>query len=147
MKNIIKKISIISLVVLLYNICTACTNNIVNKDSIDSIHPYDWDLYEEGYTALAFDYIYYIDTTNMVIYYDNYDQFDMDFEYERNPNNINEDGTLILHISKDNLVELMNRILQWIQFRNDYAESLYTQSMFGIGKTEDGCYYITYLGN
>jgi hypothetical protein len=126
--------------VLLHKSCSA--NNI--QDTI-SPYPYEWDLYEDGCIALNFNSIYYIDTTNMAIYYDDYDQFDMYHEYEINPNNINNDGNLLVHISKDNLVELMNRILQYMSFNNDYDTSHKIESMFGI-KEINNSYHVVYLG-
>ena len=124
-----------------------CNAQTTNQSSLG--HPYGWDYLEEGFLPLDFNSIYYIDTANMVVYYDNYDQFDMDNEYEKNPSNINEDGNLVLHISKGNLVELMNRILQWISFDSykEYDEKYYIEDMFGIGETDTGTYYITFLGN
>lgn len=143
--KILLLIGVIFICVKMILVTKSCANNINTTDTIKH-YPY-WDLYEEGFTALDFSSIYFIDTTNMCVYYDNYDQFDFDAIKEITPDNINEDGTLILHISKDNLVELMNRILQWIQFKDDYDESIYVQSMFGIGESDDGKYYITFLGN
>ena len=117
----------------------SCANNTTTQDTVS---PYEWDLYEAGCTALNFDAIYYIDTTNMCIYYDDYDQFDMDHEYDINPSNINDDGNLMVHISYSNMIELMNRMLQWIsEPKNCYT----VQALFGI-KEIDNEYYVVYLG-
>ena len=123
-------------------------NAQTTQDTIQShVHPFNWDLYEEGYMPLDFESIYYIDTFNMLIYYDNFDQFDMDKEYELNPNNINEDDALVIHINRGNMIELFNRILQYMDPRLDSDDKIYIQSMFGIGQNDDNEYYISYLGN
>ena len=131
-------------------ICTKMLFTSCNANNTQDTIEYKncmWD--DEGFMPLSFESIYYIDTVNMVVYYDNYDQFDMDNEYERNPENINEDFNLMIHINKATLVELMNRILQWISFDSikEYDERYYIESMFGIGETDEHTYYITYLGN
>lgn len=128
-------------------ICTKMLFTSCNANNTQDTIEYKkcmWD--DEGFMPLSFENIYYIDTVHMVIYYDNYDQFDMELEYERNPSNINEDSNLILHISRGNLIELMNRILQWMSTDN-VEDKYYIESMFGIGETDSGSYYITFLGN
>ena len=72
----------IIIIALLLGFCACGTKyHPTTAQTLESIHPYDWDCIEEGCIPLDFESIYYVDTLNMVIYYDNYDQFDIDNEY------------------------------------------------------------------
>lgn len=138
------------LLALIIGICaslSACNSNTVKvKNVIDDTDTLYWNTWgEEDYTVLDFTSIYFIDTTNMVLCYDNFDQFDIDRVYEETPDNVTEDFTLKLHISKDNMVELINRIFQYMDERNNWDNRMYLQSMFGIVEVK-GEYWVTYKG-
>lgn len=124
---------------------TSCNAHNVN-DTLSvrqDYHSYS----DEEYIVLDFSSIYFIDTANMVLYYDNYDQFDMDSEYEMNPANINEDYNLMLHIGKDTLMTLINDIIRYMQYEDDWDTKYYIQSLYGIAMSEDSLYYVSYLGD
>lgn len=116
--------------------CAACNAQEKPQDEV-----FNTFVQNEFQMMLDFSSIYYIDTQNLVVYYDDGDQFDMDAEFDRNPENINEDGNLILHIDKRTVNELVNRMLQWYDFDEDYEAQWYIESLFGIEEI-DGAYWI-----
>lgn len=147
--SIVLALIILMLLALIIGVCSsisACNKVNPTQDTIYQGHPYGWDLLADGCTVLDFNSIYFVDTADMVIYYDNYDQFDVDHEYELNPDNVTEDLTLKIHISENNLIELFNRMLQWLGVKEESLDdSYYIEYMFGIKRINNEL-WVLYLG-